>query len=348
MSTTTTSSRSSMRSGGFREMCAATPNPMLSLVGASPSSSSSEGQRSRSNRGSSSDGEPQAWDGFVNEDWRAGGPDLCTIPALTYNIPRTHPLYGRLVTDSTQLYLGVQSILDGADVNTMSIRFCGRQSKFEPEDQPTLTAFIAATKRSIEEDWISVSRSVCQFLHSQGILRISVEICDARALAPDFFYPLSPSDAIFPIWDRVLETILRTCDLTDWNSVGCYRIGKHEHRNMNPPTVIVTVDTSLPDWRPTRDTIVSILDFFNLPMVGVKIKRDKMVFGASSKPDLSATSLQDMLRVGHSIGRRGYRGSGTFGGWVQLFNGNTGRWHAFGITCSHVALPIDVPGKFKI
>lgn len=92
------------------ELCAATP--VLNLVGDSPSTSSSEGQRSRSNKGSSNDDEPKGCDGFVNDDWRAGGPCLCTIPALTHTIRRGHPLYDRLVTDGILLYQEIQPILD--------------------------------------------------------------------------------------------------------------------------------------------------------------------------------------------------------------------------------------------
>lgn len=118
---------------------------------------------------------------------------------------------------------------------------------------------------------------------------------------------------------------------------------------MNPPTVIVTVKNSLPDWRPTRETIVAILDSFNLSMVGVKIKRDNIIFQASERPDFSSASLQETVQVGHSIGRRGYRGdSGTFGGWVELLNSDTGQWDTFGLTCAHSVVPSDVPGELNM
>ena len=342
----TTMSSSSMRSGASTELCAATP---VLNHNRDSSTASSEDQRSRSNKGSSNDDEPQGSDGFVNEDWRAGGPYLCTIPTLTCKIPRDHPLYDRLVMDSIPLYLEIAPILESAGVNERSMGFLRRQSLFEPEAQPIVTLSIDATKRDTEEDWLSVSRSVCEFLDSQGLPDVSVEICDARAVLPDLYHLIVPEDAIFPIWDRVLETMLENCDLTDWNSVGCYRIGKEEDWKKNPPTVIVTVNNSLPDWRPTRETIVAILDSFHLPMVGVKIKRDNIIFGCSSRPNISSTSLKDMVQVGHSIGRRGYRGeSGTFGGWVELLNSATGQWHTFGLTCAHSVLPSDVPGMFKL
>lgn len=166
-----------MRSGASLELCAATP--VLDHTEDSSSTASSKGRRSRSNRGSSKDDDPQASDGFVNEDWRAGGPYLCTMPTLTYNIPRDYPFRSFLEKDCIPLYKGILPILERANVDERSMGFSRHQSQFEPETQPILTVMIEAKKRDIEEDWRSVSREVHEYLRSQGIADVAVEICDA-------------------------------------------------------------------------------------------------------------------------------------------------------------------------
>lgn len=244
------------------------------------------------------------------------------------------------------LALEISGILRRSEVVTELIFFCTRQSILEPEAEPILTAVIAAKKRDISEDWLSVSREILQFLHFKGLVGISVEISDARASKPDECHPIIEKDAIFSVWDQVLDTILHSCDIRDWNSVGCYRIGKHKDWSANPATVLVTVDTSSRDWRPSREIIISILNEFNLPMVAVKIKRANIVCATSLTSSFPDTAAQATAQVGQSVGRRNYEGGcGTFGGWVELFDNKTAQWCTYGLTCSHVALPDDVPGK---
>lgn len=200
MTTTSISSQFSTRSGGSTELCGA--SQVLNFTGGSPSttSTSSEDRKSRSNRGSSDDEELQAWDGFVNEDWRAGSPFLCTVPVVSHDVLPSHPFYdplGVLNDRNDHIYQGVDSILTAANVKINFIHFCGRQSKFEPEAQLTLTALIGATKRNVEENWLAMSRAVHEFLQSQGTSGISVEIFDGREFARDRYHPIVSSDAIF-------------------------------------------------------------------------------------------------------------------------------------------------------
>ena len=73
---------------------------------------------------------------------------------------------------------------------------------------------------------------------------------------PPCCYPILPSDSIFPIWDTVLDKILRTFDLRAWSSVGVYRIGWGTDMS---PTVVVTVNTRRQDWHLEREGIKRIL-----------------------------------------------------------------------------------------
>lgn len=348
MISTNQGSQNSAHTGSFGELCSASEhvsylNPRNALL----PSISADG-RQRSNRGSSDDEEYPAWDGFVNEDWRAGGPRLCTTPVQWWDIPEEHPLYSRLIP-GRDLTLEISTILHRNNVAINLIHFCICQSVLEPEVEPILTASVVAKKQNINEDWLSVSHEILQFLHSKGIMRISVEIRDERSSEPDKCFPIVESDAIFSLWDQVLDTILHACDIEDWNSVGCYRIGKYKDWSRNPATILVTVDTSSRDWRLSRESIISILNELNLPMVAVKIVRTNVIRAVSLTSTFADTAPHGTARVGQSVGRRNYEGSsGTFGGWVEIFDRKVAQWCTFGLTCSHVALPVNIPGKMTM
>ncbi|ODM21180.1 hypothetical protein SI65_04233 [Aspergillus cristatus] len=116
MTTTNPSSQNSTHTGGFGELCSASEHiSYLQAGNTSPSLLSADG-RKRSNRGFSDD-EDLAWDGLVNEDWRTGGPHLCTIPVNWQDIPKEHPLYSRLVP-GRDLTLKISAILRRSKVAT--------------------------------------------------------------------------------------------------------------------------------------------------------------------------------------------------------------------------------------
>ena len=344
---TTQATFSTTRSGGSTELCAASEK-ILHLV-EDPFVSLSPDGRSRSSRESSSDEDTQAWDGFVNEDFRAGGPYICPLPALSFTILPGNRLFHRLQRDQPALAEHITSILRRANVDVHAVSFCGRKWEIETEAGPVTTVFIRATKRSLNEDWVTPSRDVRQFLFGQGIQNISVEICDRRAVELDKIHPVPPADPVFPIWTQVRNTILHNCNTRGWNSIGCHRIGKNDDSALNPSTILVTVDDTDKDWRDTREMIISILDGFALGSLAVKVKRDEIVQLGSAlpKPAFPKSALADNAQVGQSVGHHGYEGgSGTFGGWVELHNPDNGRWYLYGLTCSHVVLPEDEPGMF--
>lgn len=326
----------SAHSGAYGELCSASEHVNTSSI-------SADG-RQRTNRGSSND-EHLTPDGLISEDLRAGGPHLCTLPEEWRPITEDHPLYSRLTPDR-DLALKIFDICYRFNVFVEAVVFCTFQSVLQPEDQPIFTAFLPAKKRDKNEDWVSLSREVLQFLYSEGIAGISVEIRDARAAKPDACFPIVESDAIFAVWGKVLDSILDFCDTQDWNSVGCYHIGKEEKNwSQNPATVLVTVDktASSRDWRASREAVVTILDAFELPMVAVKIVGADIVCAASPTPTEFPNTkdlLESTVRAGESVGRCHYEGEcGTIGGWIEVLDRETDRWRVFGLTCSHVALP---------
>lgn len=330
------------RSGGSTELCTASEKK-LHLVAWSDG-------RSRSNRGSSSDEESQTHDGFIEEDFRAGGPYVCPLPAQITPFPPGRNLR-LLQEESENIVQQISSVLDRFDVDYHGIGFYGRMWDFETEAEPVPTVVIEATKNSVDEDWISPSRGIWETLSQFGIRSISVEMCDERAFEPDRYHPVPQTDPIFPVWNTVSDTIIRECDVKGWNSLGCYRIGKNDDGALNPSTILVTVDDVDKDWRYTREDIVSILDRFRLHGVAVMIRKDEILQFSplSKKPDLPETALDRNAQVGQSVARKGYhKGHGTFSGWVELLYPLDGQWYVYGLTCSHVVIPDDEPGMFPL
>lgn len=211
---------STLARSGAPEICTAS-KVKAHLAG----TSTSPDGRLRTSWNSSTDKRIMAYDGFFNEDYRVGGPYICSIPVITYDIPEHHALYPRLVLDNDDLYHSIHSILWRNSIQTRSIRFCERLKNRSRGESGTY-GLDHSYKKDVNEGWLSPCREICAFVHSKGVINVYVEISDMRAFTSDRYDLIPESDPIFPIWDHVLATILDTCDTQHWNSVGCFRIGK--------------------------------------------------------------------------------------------------------------------------
>ncbi|KAH8430003.1 uncharacterized protein LDX57_007676 [Aspergillus melleus] len=321
--------------GSEREESYASPK-CLHLVGSGPSSSDG---RKRRNHGSSSDEEHVVkWDGFSDEDLRVGGPYLCAIPVKTIAVPTDHPFYSRVVENVAPLNQGVRDILATADIRFHDMGFCGRTSVYDPEPTPALTLYIDANRSSIDDKWITTARIIHSFLVSNGVFGVSVELADPRAFDPIILHPVRNTLPIFS-WERVAWAIIQQSIIHQWTTLGCYEItAPGEEKQV---TVLVTVDPSVnKDWRGVREHLVWILDSFELSSVAVRIVKDRVLRGGGfSGPRLPLTALTAPAQVGQSIGVQGTEYAiGTFGGWVEMKDGN-GRWEQFGLTCAKCVLP---------
>lgn len=304
--------------------------------------------RQRKNRGSSYDEDALPADGIITEDWRAGGPHLCTIPVQTMEFAEDHYLYSRIKADGRRLTRLASGILNNADVTVRDIHICLQQSVVDPEEDPVPTMVINATKQRLDEDWIEACRELRNFLQFEKLSAVSVNLNDKRAFLRDNYNPIVETDEIFGVWNDVLARILNECEIRGWNSVGVYRIGK-EDSSRNAPTVLVTVESSTCDWRASREAVVKVLNDFDLPMVGVKILRaDSFRAVTSRRPRIQSSMLSGKAPVGQSIAPHGFdEGAGTLGGYVEILDGETRRWIPFGITCSHVTFPEKVESKLR-
>lgn len=339
MSRSITSSTGSVLSTGSRyEECYASPRLVLQAGPSSPGSSSSDG-RSRRNKSSSNEstGPGPAWDNFLNEDLRAGGPYLCSIPVKTTVLPRTHRLSG----PQLEIEEHVRRILGEYSIAPTYVHILQRQSIIEPELVPIVTVYIEASRRHVDGTWVAAARKILDMMRQRGHVGLSVEIADKAAFDPLHFSPVYQTDRIFSCWKEVYKKIIHERVLLNWVTLGCWRIGTSTNSADNPPTVFVTVPLALEgDWRHSREGVIRILDLFDLPNVAVRIHKDSV--SLFEEPDeripLETSYLKRGAQVGHSIGIRGLDlTSGTLGGFVQLLD-QRNQWVDFGISCSHCAL----------
>ena len=347
MSTLTTASHLSKRSrAAVSEECYASSRTHLRLVGDPTYELYRSSERKRTSRGSSDDQDSVQDDGFINEAFRAGGPQLCTVPVATDSITPAHPSYQFVTDNMERLTRTIMSLLADAGVRSQkNIFFCTRQSVFERESEAVLTLFIEAEKTAFDNTWLNASREIYGFFCRENLPGFSVEIADSRAFDVDKIFPLHPRDPIFAQWYGVVNSIWTHCYLEDVSTIGCFRIGKSDDWEQNPPTVLITVDPNTDlDWKTMREDVILILENHYLSMVAIKIQRDDVLRGSGliRSPDMPLDVLQGSALVGQSLGRRGLDDKqGTFGGFVELQHPHTHEWVCFGISCTHCVLPDD-------
>jgi hypothetical protein len=275
----------------------------------------------------------------VNEDFRAGGPYLCSVPVLSVPWPGNHQ---HQALNESDLFESVHTILNRWSVELQSYHLCGRQSKRDPEQTPIPTILILAKKLQLDFKWLEACREIHSLLVSNAMAEVSVEIADERAFRRILCFPVRSNDGIFPLWDSVCSAILNELNLEDMKCIECFRLGTDRDPLNNPPTVMVTVaKSSTRDWKQVREQIVSILNRFKLPSVAIAIAKGTIQRGIDVVDRrLPRNAYQHESQVGLSLGvHKSNHSASTFGGWVELCNAKTGNWHNFGITCYHCVLP---------
>ncbi|EAU29902.1 predicted protein [Aspergillus terreus NIH2624] len=306
---------------------------------------STESTRSKRSGGSSDDQEPRpALDGFTESDLRAGGPRLCESPCFAdYRIPSTHAMYKKLTDDRARTAQAeALKICVKEGLNRPEARFCLRRPTFSPQSAGVPTLLVVSRRDNYRSrGWISVARKLQQYLHSQGITQVAVEIMDPAFGANPHLFPVSSSHPISQHWKSVAEAIIGEFDLRGICTINCFRIGASSQIDQCPVTVLVGIDQQVTrDWRNVREAILIILARYNLADVGVMIRKDRGLSRMAGEQALAALTPHQQctteIDMGYSLApRKMHHGQGTFGGWIQIRNPNTGTWVDLGITCCH-------------
>lgn len=210
--------------------------------------------------------------GFINEDFRVGGPQLFSLPVWTKPVQRTTPELYHLINESDSLVQEATSILNRFGVQNPDVDICTRHSRLFPRSAPIVTVLILARRDTIDDKWLHAAYEIHDLLLRKDYQNVRVEIIDKNIAQNAGCYPVKESDNIYPVWDEVCKRIIESSDMKDWVSLGCYRYGRDEDCTRNPPAVLLDVkpDSQL-DWTPTRNRIVDILDSFDLWDVAVYI-----------------------------------------------------------------------------
>ncbi|PWY90810.1 hypothetical protein BO70DRAFT_307080 [Aspergillus heteromorphus CBS 117.55] len=305
----------------------------------------SETRSRRSNRSSSDEAPVRSWDGFLEEDLRAGGPDLPDLPCEKLPIPDTHSQYERL-TGSARVRLceDILKICRQYDLDILEVDFCGRRCTFMPTKIPNLTVLLLTRRKPHSAgEWIKAARAVRGLLHQKGIENINVEIIDRALLRPLQLSPCTPKDDIYSKWSVVRDEIIHAIRLKDIRYISCCRAGCSENIDDCPVTVLLGVNPKIQEWKVTRERVVTILDKHALTGVGVLIRKDSITRSVES---YEGPAMENFLEgapanMGFSLAPGRMQASrGTLGGWVELQNPRSGQWIPFALTCTHCVLPV--------
>lgn len=282
-----------------------------------------------------------AVDSFLRQKQRAGGPYLCSLPAIHTSLPHTYQARERLLDESLKLTASIEDILNQERINYDFVSISGRQSKVDPEPHAIPTAWVIATRQNESEDWRKVSRRIYGFI-SQFFPGLSVEIIDRELDKLPRCSPIVVSDSIFGKWPAIRETILQRSDISEWTGLECWRYGRDANTQNNPPTIIVSVQKQVAHFFHTaKQRLKMILLEFGEPEVAILFMKNELSLCCErTEVPLEACQGKTIPGVGLNI-HDSTAGASTLGGIVELRFPGDNVWRPFGLTCFHSVYPPD-------
>ncbi|KAJ5779793.1 hypothetical protein N7457_007513 [Penicillium paradoxum] len=221
-------------------------------------------------------------DGFINEKNRAGGPYLCSLPVKMLGLNGVDPLW--TMFQNFKLNGMIISTLTHYKINAISMKIKKCQYDFDPEVQRMPNLLITATRDKFSDDWVNACREVWKHLSDNELGHVNVEIADpaVHSLRPFRVWTIGLCEPLYSVYHDVTSRISTEVDLTGFLSMSGLRVGHSPKRKDSEPFILINVKyQSNKDWRGVREQIVSILDDFNVPMVGVLILKGRMWGGRS-------------------------------------------------------------------
>lgn len=281
-------------------------------------------------------------DSFLQQKQRAGGPYLCSLPAIhTPLLPQTYQPHQKLLDESWKLTASIEDILNKEGISYEFVSITGRQSKVDPEPQAIPTVWVVATRQNESEDWRKVSRKIHSFI-SQFLSGISVEIIDQELDKLPRCSPILVSDSIFDKWPAIRQAILDRSDISEWTGLECWRYGRDSNTQNNPPTIIVSVQKHTAHFfHAAKQHLKTILLEFEEPEVAILFMKDELSLCCErTQVPLEACQGKTIPGVGLSI-HDSTANTSTLGGIVELRFEGENEWQPFGLTCFHSVYPPD-------
>lgn len=317
------------------------PAISISYPSTSPSPSRLVAKRLRRTRGTPDDDQPQEDDEIRNEEFRAGGPQLCNLPAISVVIFRDCPLVAAWENGMRQLTI---EILHSHNIDFQDLTLLTRKDARESETMTVTSAetiFILATKRS-EEDWRSLCKDIRKLCIQHQLPDVSVEVADVRGLQAVRSFAVNPQDMIYKSWPSTKKPIIEILGPRPWVALELLRRGKGATAEENTNTIVITIETSSKSyWTEVREKMIELLEANNFEDIAVEIGRGSIYRSTQQDPRILPNDAYEIgARIGTSIGPRGNnKSAGTFGCYVEVQPSPSNEWHTYGLTCHHVILP---------
>ncbi|ODM17934.1 hypothetical protein SI65_06722 [Aspergillus cristatus] len=102
-----------------------------------------------------------------------------------------------------------------------------------------------ASRRELNDRWITACREIRALLIERGLETFFVEIADSQIFRPLKTSPIESTQAIVLGCTAVLGSTMDAVDFDHVNMVGCYRRGAGWYAVEDPPTVVVLVAIGL-------------------------------------------------------------------------------------------------------
>ncbi|KAJ5263273.1 hypothetical protein N7478_010878 [Penicillium angulare] len=280
--------------------------------------------------------------GFVQSPFRAGGPALCSLPAvIDWSIPNIHNY-------RHQLRARVSPILKEFNISDELVTVTGRRSEVRSGPEPILTVLVVIPHdpNPQSSQWRKAAIKIHHVL-SPEFPSISVEIIDDKMMRRPHCFPIPPGHSIIPKWKRICSKILNESDYQEWTGISLWRYGVEDLPTQNRMTVIVgLLESTVGLFSTFAKQIKGILALENeedIDVLFIKNERFLLTYEAQAEVQIGSPLELGMCRnrlllPGVSIGiQNSTAGTWTLGGIVQLKR--QGIEYHFALTCFHCVYP---------
>ncbi|RAK98803.1 uncharacterized protein BO80DRAFT_447165 [Aspergillus ibericus CBS 121593] len=287
-------------------------------------------------------------EGFLNSLHRAGGPYLCSLPAVSAILRKdsqTTPNNHALIEDIYVLQDNTRRILEEEGLSYKSVALVGRQSKIRPENSPIPTIVIDLERQQDDlKDWRKVSKLIYTNVASRHE-GLSVELIDPAMEILPCCSPIQASDNIRLKWPSIRDQILEQMSIWEWTGLSLWRYGRNPDTSRNPVTIIICVrQDSTRTFHTDRRKIWAICAEHGERNVSILFMKDSLQRFCRqdcwSVPQLPLKACVATALPGVSLGiHQSTAGSSTLGGALELRFADQPGWQKYYTTCFHCVYP---------
>ncbi|MCJ1397656.1 hypothetical protein MMC11_000852 [Xylographa trunciseda] len=242
------------------------------------SSSAARVKRRRINNSSeesaSSAGSNVSQTGYTQERYRVGAPPLEILPL--HEIPPSALLDAKFL----ELESRMQEICSFWNLPSDEMALRNRVTPGESSGGTPTVLIKAPWDTNSSNSWLLCVNDLREFLISNDLAFIFVEVLAWEMFVPQFMGPIVRSDAIYAVWDSVLEPkvvdILQSYPRLDgnWRTIDVLRIGSQLTVERNPVTISINVDEDLNegDWLSTEREIQELVRSYGVSLRDVEVR----------------------------------------------------------------------------